>query len=170
MSARRKVMPRRVAVTNGETALAEIEEITLRLENGTTARFRIDSELEVPDDPVDLYDAVQKGHARFAFWAYQAARAQASMRRAERDLARLEARTYLAARAYLESIRPKLPYIEGARVQAQVDNDDDVNTARTEVDSLREHWTLIASVRDAIEHRTHLLRKLLNQDQEANRG
>ena len=167
---RRAPMKRRVERTCGERALAQIAEISLRLENGKTVRFKIDDELSVPADPEELHEAALNGHARFAFWAYQESRAHAALRRAERDLAYLEAQTYLAARTWLDSQRPRVNFVEGARVKAHVDHDDTVLERRKDVDSLREHWTLVASVRDAIEHRTHLLRKLLKQDQDANRG
>lgn len=155
---------------SSDAVLADIEEITIRLENGQTQSFNIAVELEVPGDPIDLVESARQSHARFAFWAYQTARAMGALRRCERELQRLEGETYLLARGHYESIRPAIPRVETAQVRSVVDADESVNQKRDEVDKLREQWSMLGAVRDAMEHRTHLLRRLLAQDQEAQRG
>lgn len=157
----------RPKIVHGEDVLDDVEQIVIVLESGKKATFSIAEEQSIPTDPEELYHEALNAHARFAFWAYQTSRALGKLRTAERELRHLEGGSYLSARMHLEGVRPKNPYIEGARVQAHVDYDEEVDAHRKGVDSLREQWTMIASVRDAIEHRTHLLRRLLKQDQDA---
>lgn len=159
---------RRVPVYQaGDEALADVEAITLRLEGGREQTFEIARELAVPDDPDAIYEAARTAHARLAFWSYQAARALRELQRGEREQRKLEAATYLAARIVIERVRPKIQYVETDRVRASVDHDAAVGKKRDAVENLRVHWKILTAVADALDHRTHLLRRLLAQDRDS---
>lgn len=151
----------------GEEALAEVASISIRLESGKVAKFNLAKELSVSNDPLVMLDQALNAHARFAFWSYQSSRAFRQVREAEIALAKLEGdRLYRYSKAAKDEDR----YTSGSVVSGLVDSDDTVLAARNNLNQLREHWTILKTTADALDHRAHLLRRLLARDQEANRG
>jgi len=155
------------STTLSDSVLSEIESIAIKLESGTVKNFVIADELAVSSDPVQVHKQALTAHSRFAFWEYQAARALRTLRSAEIDLARLEGdRRYRYAKAAKQSD----PYAASAVVEGLLDSDSSVIAARNNLNQLREHWNILRCVAGALDHRAHLLRKLLAHDHDAKRG
>lgn len=161
---RRRAQPKH---EHGENALSEIEAITIVLESGRKATFSIESELAVSGDPDDIYAQAQIAHSRFAFWAYQAERALSALRTAETAFAAIEGTRRFA---YAKTIKDEDRYASSAVIEGMLASDPEVQKGREGLNSLREHWNILRSVAAALDHRTHLLRRLLARDQDATRG
>tara|TARA_R100001086_G_scaffold192515_2_gene109739 strand:- start:3711 stop:4211 length:501 start_codon:yes stop_codon:yes gene_type:complete len=152
---------------HGEDALAEIEEITLTLESGRKRTFNIAHELEVSDDPQLMREQALTAHARYAFWAYQAERALRALRDAEIAQAKVEGeKRWRAAQIAREQDR----FASTATIEGLVSNDHSVSAGKERLNQLRQDWTMLRAVAEALDHRTHLLRRLLARDQTATRG
>ena len=164
MKPRRKAKPK---VWSGEEALSEIKSVSIRLESGKIAKFVLAREMAVSDDPDVMREQALAAHARFAFWSYQADRALSAVRDAETALAKLEGdRRYRYSKVTKDEDR----FTGSAVVEGLVDSDAAVLAARNELNQLREHWTILKTAAAALDHRTHLLRRLLANDQSAIRG
>ena len=163
-------MTRRIAkprVYRGEELLSSVDHVVLDLEDGRRVKLSIEEELAVPDDPVDLYEEALKGHSRLAFWDYQASRALARVRAAEAALdALLGDLRYRYGRAAKDEDR----YTASTTVDGLVKSDSRVQEATEGLNALRERWNILRAVVGALDHRTHLLRRLLANDQDAQRG
>ncbi len=161
---RRRAAPR---LEHGEDVLSEVEAITLVLESGRKATFSIADELAVAGDPDDLLAQANTAHARFAFWAYQAERALSSLRTAETRFASVEGTRRFA---YSKTIKDDDRYASSAVIEGMLASDQEIQKGREDLNSLRAHWNILRAVASALEHRTHLLRRLLARDQDATRG
>lgn len=159
--------PTKVTRLLSEDALAEIEHVTIRLESGKVAKFNIAKELSVSSDPDRMFAEALTAHSRFAFWEYQASRAQRMMREREIELARIEGDLrYRIGRV----MKGEDQYTSSAAIEGVLNGDKGVLAARNELTELREHWTILRTVASAHDHRAHLLRRLLARDQDAARG
>ena len=161
---RRRAKPK---IRRGEELLSEIESISIRLEGGKVAKLSVADELAVSDDPEELYHQALTAHSRYAFWAYQAERALAQLRAAEAEFAKEEGnKRYGYSRAAKEQDR----YTASATIDGLVASDPKLEKLRKGLIDLRTHWTILRSVADALDHRAHLLRRLIAKDQDATRG
>lgn len=158
---------RKVVSLLSDQALAEIDEISIRLEDGRVAKFDMAKELAVPSHPDELLAQALTAHSRFAFWEYQAARAMRALRAAEVELAKIEGDLRYR---YSKVLKADDQYTSAATVEGTLAGDKRVLAARNELNELREHWTILRALAGAHDHRAHLLRRLLAKDQDANRG
>lgn len=142
----------------GESFLSNIEEITIRLENGDSLRVDIARELHTPEDPVHLRHALARAPARFAFWAYQYERANAEVKKAEHALAQEEAVVwYMYKRDFDEKLgRNYYHNIVTQRVNA----DEHVLDKRRHVADAQKQAGILRALRDAAQHRIYVLRAL----------
>lgn len=149
--------PKRTA-RSSEDYLANIEAVTIRLENGEAVKLKVEREVRIPTDPDRLIEAARKAPARLAFWAYQSERALAALRKQERETARVEGFTYQVYRKVYEEDGQEPTE---AMIRAAVDQDPKVRTARIALSSRKTEYGTLRAVRDAVEHRSWMLRSLL---------
>jgi hypothetical protein len=134
--------------------------------------FRVLDELAVPDDLNLVRLASAKAPARLAFWAYQAAVLDDKLRAAKLLYDRLRGMRALAWRRALDGhdLKDAQNYGWDSRIYGLLDNylaqDTELVDARRRVDRLQKHRDVVCCIRDAVEHRTFILRKLLTQDSE----
>ena len=149
---------------HGEQVLADLESVTIILENGRRQRFRIDAELSVSDDPVELHAQALTAHARYAFWSYQADRALQRLREAEAAHAKIEGETRYA---YARTLKDEDRYTSHSTVEGLVSSDPKVETSKKHLNDVRGDWSILRTVAGALDHRAHLLRRLLAKDHDA---
>lgn len=149
---------------HGEHVLAEVESITIVLENGRKQSFKIDRELEVSDDPAEMHEQALTAHARYAFWSYQADRALERLREAEADHARLEGTKRYG---YVRTLKEQDQFTSNTTIEGLLQTDPKIESSRKRLNALRADWTILKTVAGALDHRAHLLRRLLARDQDA---
>ena len=149
--------------------LSDLKSIEIRLESGKVVLLSMEAELEVPTDPTELMRAIRTSASRYAFWAAQTERAYAAVRIQERRLKDAEARAYLIAHKYHhECTEGQYIAKELVQAQAQIMDDSDnptksVQSLRTRLQTLRTHYSTLRAMRDAIDHRAHVLRRIALQ-------
>jgi hypothetical protein len=134
-----------------------IPEITLTMEDGTHCTFRWSREVVIPADLLAQKREYLRAPAQIAFWAYQTERALRDVRDKEKALAAKEGEMNLVYRQWYTSENQE--YTEG-QIRARVDTDGVVATAREDLNSARNMYGTLRSLRDAVEHRVHVLRQL----------
>lgn len=169
--------PRRaVPSTNGHRrrkarsvdCLDTVQDVTIRLGDGTLADFDVADEMHVPSDPAELLSEARRAPAQLAFWSAQAERVMHALRIAERELAEVEGHEYLITREWYDKYT-EAPMVTEAMVRSRVDRAPAVKKERIRVEGLRYQWSLLRSLVDASNHRCHLLRKLATSDAQAKR-
>lgn len=156
---------RRAKFTTGEDALADIEVIKIRGESGKMLRFRIADELSVSDDPDEMYEQALSAHTRYAFWSYQASRAMRRLREAESKHARLFGEVLMRWSKYLREEVDR--YASTETIRGMAEGDKAIIDSNETLQSLREHWMILQAVADSLDHRAHLMRRLLARDHDA---
>lgn len=157
---------RRVGARHGEDFLDGVEAVSILLENGKVATLRIKDELLIPDDPVALLREAKQAPARLAFWSYQAERALSQLRTFERQCASAAGHEYHLQRTFIvEHTDAEMP-TEG-NIRARMDNSPELNVQKERVETAQRRYGVLRAVRDALEHRSHLLRKLISREFEA---
>lgn len=149
---------------HGEDHIASVRAITLVLENGTTVTLSPKDELGIPTHPDELLAEARRAPARLAFWSYQLARADRSVRDREIELYRLEAQTALTHELYLKKQGER---VTNDVVSHRLNFDDAVHTARIQLSEAKGMQAALRATRDALEHRLYVIRKLVTADQEA---
>ena len=164
MKNRRRARPKTV---HGEDVLCDVESVTITLESGRKQKFNIADELAVSDDVDELYRQATSAHSRYAFWAYQADRALTRLRVAE-----VEHATYCGEARYGfgKLLKDQDQFTSALTIEGTVDADPKVISQKNGLIELRSDWTILRSVADALDHRTHLLRRLIAKDQDARRS
>lgn len=157
VSRKKKRVKRRTL--HGEDHLAGLEAIEISLESGETLRVRMSDELAIPDDPDERVSEAQRAPARLAFWMYQAERVLHILRGAERELARIEGLLYKRIRTDIDEHTTDMP-TEG-NIHAQLAYHPDLIPEKEHVDRLRKRYGVLRSLRDALEHRAYVLRRLI---------
>lgn len=152
---------------HGEDYLDQVEDIRIKLENGTEVVLQPREELRVPTGPDEIRDECREGPSRLAFWAYQENRALSKVRTIERELAKLEGQTNLVYRKFLTDEGE--PVTESI-IRSRVDIETEVETKRIQLNAAQTNYGFIRATRDALEHRMYVLRKLVANDAEVNRG
>lgn len=148
---------------HGEDHLQDVEAITLVLDNGERTTLKIADELAVPDDPVELMREAKRAPARMAFWAYQMERALATLRAKERSFAKCEGMEYMIARTYIQDHTEVEIATEG-NIRSRVSQSPTWNAEKEEVERAQRSYGVLRAVREALEHRSHLLRRLIAHD------
>lgn len=151
--------PRRNKPRVSEDYLRDLTSVTIRLESGEDVRLNIARETRIPADPDRLKEAARTAPARLAFWAYQSERALAALRKTEREAARIEGYHYQVYRKLYEEHENVDP--TEAMLRAAVDQDPKVRAARIALSSRKTEYGTLRAVRDAVEHRSWMLRTLL---------
>lgn len=164
MKKRRRARPKTV---HGEDVLCDVESITITLENGKKQKFNIASELAVSDDVDELYRQASTAHSRYAFWAYQSERALTRLRVAEAEHATCCGKMRYG---YGRRLKDEDQFTSALTIEGAVDSDPKVISQKNRLIELRSDWTILRSVADALDHRTHLLRRLIAKDQDARRS
>lgn len=154
-------------MVHGEDVLCDVESIVIVLETGKKQRFNMADELAVSDDVDELYRQASTAHSRYAFWAYQADVALTRLRVAEAEHA-----TYCgkARYGYGRQLKEEDQFTSALTIEGTVDSDPLVIKQKQDLIELRSQWTILRSVADALDHRTHLLRRLIAKDQDARRS
>lgn len=160
MNSRRRKPSASSEVLRGEEALPDVESLTLKLEDGRKATFRIADELAIPTDPDQMRMEATRAPARYAFWSYQTERALAAVRKQEKRLAEAEALTHLLWTKYYKEHTAET-YISNDTIRSHVAQESDVMSARIHLNSLRREYGMIRAVRDSLDHRTRMLHKLV---------
>jgi hypothetical protein len=152
----------------GEDLLSTIDSVVLKLENGETVYIRIADELSVSDDPQVRYREALKAHARFAFWSYQAARALATLRRRESEMAAAEGADYLLYRTYIQEHTDVEMATEGnIRARMNALPSAETKTAKAALAEAQQSYGVLCAMRDASEHRSNTLRRAIAHENEA---
>lgn len=86
----------------------------------------------------------------------------AVVRRQEVELAKLEGETYLVYREWYQEHTDE-DYISNDMIQARVASDNTVVSKRQQLSRARKQYNLLRSMRDAQDHRCHILRRLIAQ-------
>lgn len=158
---------RRVRKSISEEVLNDVESIALRLENGKVVSFNLARELRVSTDPTKMQQQAMTAHSRFAFWEYQAARAMREVRRGEIELAKMEGDRRFR---YTKTLKEDDQFTPASVVQGFLDCDPEILASRNHLNDLREHWSILKATASALDHRAHLLRRLLQRDHDSIRG
>lgn len=164
MPARRRTLETVEPTVHGEDALAGIEAVKIRLENGAIVTHRVADELAVPEDPRQLEIAARKSSARLAYWLYQTELALDAVRTLERELDTL--RGILDFRYRANFMESEGDYREGM-VSAAVNIDRDAIQLRKKLDHARKQHGLLRSVSKAMERRDFVLGQLLDKQRKA---
>lgn len=143
--------------------LAGLQAIKIKMENGEEKTFNADLLLRVPDEPIALQVAARLAPADLAFWKYQVARAQSAFRTAEIKQLCFEGEKNANYRLVWMKEAPN-GYVAEATIKSLVDCDVEVVSGRHHVEHLRRGYEIVRSVRDALEHRLFVVRKLLGLD------
>jgi hypothetical protein len=136
----------------------------VKLENGTTAHFKLSDELSIPTDPILIHKEALRAPARFAFWAYQTERALAEVRKQERCLTEEEGKMNLGYRKWIKDDTDDMP--TEAMVKARVDSDREINSMKIHLNAARKQYSLLRATRDSVDHRVYVLRALVAQKPE----
>jgi len=158
MTAQRKPPAHTIHDDVGESFLHNIEEITIRLEDGDELRVDLRRELHTPEDPVHLRHAMARAPARFAFWAYQYERANAEVKKAEHELAQEEAIVWHIYKKQFDDIFGRNYYHN--IITQRVNADESVLDKRRHVADAQKHAGILRALRDAVQHRIYVLRAL----------
>jgi hypothetical protein len=143
--------------------------IDIKLETGDVVTFGVLDEVGIPPRMTgrQLVLEAERSPARLAFWSRQAARAASQLRRQELELQRKVGSAALVYREQIDKFTDRKSNDYGL-VDNYVDSDRTVQDMRLQVCTLRKHCALIESIRDAVEHRTYILRLKLKNEIDAN--
>jgi len=162
MPARRKKS--KVAVLRSAAdALASIEKLRVRLENGEEVTLDVANELEIPTDPYELVAAGRRAPAQLAFWGYQTERALDRLRKAEAKLAEKEGRYYLTYRNWYETEECVEP--TEAMLRARLEQDSTVRSFRIALRARKQEYGALRAVKDAVHHRVSMVRTLIGKSE-----
>ncbi len=151
--------------SRGEDYLGSVKALTLTLEDGTTHDFDLDREIEIPDDPREVWRQLVKAPARFAFWAYQTERALKSVREREQLLDTQTGKIDLIFRqAYLDKWLGKGGEFTETTIKSQVATDREVIMSRKSLDAARYQHGLLRAVKEAVGQRIFILQSLVRPD------
>ena len=145
---------------HGEDALCDIAAITIILESGQKARFNLEDELCISDDPVKVGEEVRRSPARVAFWAYQMERALAEVRRFEAMHDKAEGEMWLTFRKYYQDHTDE-KYIPKELVTSATTINSEVTNARANLNKARRHHGIIRAISQAVRSRDYVLRELV---------
>lgn len=165
-----KAMRRR---NHGEDFLSGIEAIALVLENGKKVQFQLSDEIPSVaslDDPAVLDREAKAAPGRFAFWAYQTRRAEALLRKRQHEEEKAWSQDYLLARTHIQDYTVESPTENNVRAHMLHNESDAWKTARERASDARRQYDACRALRDALEHRSHLLRRLIAQQSETFSG
>ena len=145
---------------HGEDYLDTIQAIELTLENGKTVKFNMGDELAIPDGHVEILSEVRKAPARLSFWVYQAERILSKLRSAERRLA--EKIGYMDT-IYRQWYAERGEEYTETEIKSRVTTDMEVKKIQARVITLRKQYGVMRSVREGMEHRCYILRRLCQE-------
>lgn len=148
---------------HGEDYLDQIEAVRLTLEDGSSVQFNFAVELRISRDPERIIIEATRAPARLAFWAYQCERCLSKLRAQERVWDDLRGTAYVQQRRHIDEHTTDMP--TEANIQARLDVHPDLKAPKELLDRLRKQYGVLRSLRDALDHRTHVLRRLLAQRQ-----
>jgi hypothetical protein len=154
---------------HGEDFLSGLEAVTIKLENGTVVTINVEDELCVPEGTIALEHEARLSPSRFAFWAYQAERVLGKLRAEEVKLAHQTGEVWLTHKEYYRTETDDR-FIAKETLQAHVDISTDVRSIQIKVDKLRKQYGILRAIRDAVEHRDFVIRRLLGKETEAKQG
>ena len=144
---------------HGEDYLETIAAINIRLEGGEDVEFDLAEELHVPTDPDLVLAELRAIPARLAFWAYQTERALGVVRNVEHELGKVESENDLIFRKWYDEETDET-YTE-AMIRARVSLDEKVKHLRVKLNGARKNYGILRSARDAMEHRSFVLRRIV---------
>ena len=127
--------------------------------NGEEVEFDLDSELSIPDHPEQLRRAAMRAPAQVAFWNYQTERVLARLRKAEDEVEAEEGKAYLLFRHYYEHEECRDP--TEAMIRARMAQDPGIRRFRIAMRARKKEYGETRSVRDAVQHRSLMLRTLI---------
>jgi len=159
--AARKRKTEKAVLRDSADVLADVEAIEVRLENGETVSFNMADELHIPAEAGALAKAARKTAAQVAFWNYQTERALKRVRSAEIKLARDEGKQWLVYRKYHMEEECETP-AQGT-LRARVDYDRSLWTFRVALQARRKEYGVVRSMRDAVNHRSNMVRTLIGK-------
>lgn len=154
-------------ITHGEDCLANIAAIEIHLENGEYVSFSMDEELRIPTDPLEVLKEARKAPARLAFFAYQAERQLSNVRKLEIDVAEEEGFCDLVTRKWYDEHTSE-EYTE-TMVRSRVAIDKKIKSSKMTLNSARMRYSILRALRDSLEHRLYVLRKIVGQESDAYR-
>lgn len=156
---KRKTAAVRTGARYGEAYLSSIAAIRLTLENGAVVEFDLGEQTSIEFGDIEsLHRQLAEASGRLAFWRYQEKRALSALRAEEKALEHLTAQHYIVHRKWIDEHTTDMP--TEANVRARVDAQDEIFQAKKRVDSIRRRYDVLATVAEAVEHRSYALRRL----------
>jgi hypothetical protein len=152
--------PTKLGLKHGEEVLNK--RIEILLENNSIVVIDMRSEFEVPVDPEKMESHALKLTARLAFFNYQTARALDKVRKQEDYLKRLEGETAIAYRWHIDN-KTTYKSSEYKLVEHFVDRDEDLHRERSRLTTLRNMYSELQSLRDALEHHVRIVSRLVGK-------
>lgn len=146
---------------HGEDLLRGIESIDIKLESGETVTVKMAGELDVPDDPRLIMREAKRAPARLAFWSYQTERALARLRAKEREHGKAEGEAYVKCRGYVQGTIVDIATEPNVRAHLSAFETHELKTAKDDLAAAQIQYGVLRALRDASEHRSHLLRRLI---------
>jgi hypothetical protein len=142
--------------------LREIPALEIRLENGRKCAFSMAEELKFPTDPDDLRQAAIQAPSQLAFWNYQLERSLHALRVQGGQTKKVESEWYIRYRKFRNEKTDG--FTTEAQLRADLDLDNDVMVARSRLHATKLQHGLCRAMRDSVEHRVYLLRRLIEPD------
>lgn len=150
-------------IRRGEDYLSCLAPLQLLLEDGNTYVFRMADEVPpIPEDPRELLSELRKSASRLAFWAWQEQRALGQLRQVERTLAEREGIEYRTVRRLLSEHGDMEMPTEG-NIRAMLAFAPALKTEKDLLAEAQRRYGQVRALREALEHRSHSLRRLVNQ-------
>ena len=155
-------------VKHGEDFLASIRALSLTLDNGSRADFRLAEEIHIPDarDGMALSELAVCIPGRLAFWGHQLNRAKQELRRATLEYKKLEARKDWTYRALIDSGEydsgdSKYSSRDFNAVQSRLSMDREIISAREGLDLLQTNVDRVESLYSALSQMSFIVTRLL---------
>jgi len=158
----RKKSNRRRAKKAAVSLLDSIDAIRIRHDNGSEAEHNLTSVLHIPTAPDDVLKSAREAPALIAYWGYYTERALGVVREQERQVAAVEGEMAFAFRN--DGMNHIDFSITESAVREFVDQNAIVRKARETLDNLRREYGIVRAIRDAVEHKSFVLRKMISRD------
>jgi hypothetical protein len=137
------------------------ETITVILENKSAVAMNVAAELSIPDDPDGMVKAALHAHERYAFWAYQCARASAKANAAELKHKRVWSEYHLGYRSTLRSDSDFMP--TEAEFRAHTDLDQHVQSSLAGWNNSKRVHEILKVMKEAMHHRCFVVTRLVDR-------
>jgi len=147
-------------LTGVESRMHMVESLSIKFSNGEKIKFSFAEETVIPRDPSAQIDACLKAPAQVAFWSAQETRALHEVRKQEERVKKTEAGWYMGYRRFHMDETDDFP--TERMLRSNIDLNDDVQKERTRLTTLQKQYGMMRAMRQAVEHRCYVLRRLID--------